>query len=166
MKRLVAPALVVLVLGAATTAWFATRGGTPAPDVTFTALDGKQITTQDLRGKVVLVKFWATSCVTCVAQMPDNIQHYNTYAPYGFDTIAVAMRHDPANYVVNFAQTRKLPFTVAIDAQGAIASAFGNVRLTPTAFLIDKHGHIIKRYVGEYNRTEFRATVEQALAAN
>jgi peroxiredoxin len=157
---------MVLVLAAATTAWFATRGRTPAPAVAFTTLEGKQITTEDLRGKIVLVKFWATSCVTCVAQMPDNIQHYNIYAPYGFDTIAVAMRYDPANYVVNFAQTRKLPFTVALDAQGEIARAFGDVRLTPTAFLIDKHGNIIKRYVGEYDRAEFRATVEQALAAN
>jgi len=111
-----------------------------------------------------LVKFWATSCVTCVKQMPDNIEHYNTYAPNGYDTIAVAMQYDPANYVVNFAQTRKLPFTVAVDARGDIARAFGDVRLTPTAFLIDKKGNIIKRYLGEYDKAAFRVTVENALA--
>jgi len=164
MKRVIVPGIVALVLAAGFIAWFATRGGQPAPDVTFTSLEGKQITTQDLRGKVVLVKFWATSCVTCVKQMPDNIEHYNTYAPNGYDTIAVAMQYDPANYVVNFAQTRKLPFTVAVDARGDIARAFGDVRLTPTAFLIDKKGNIIKRYLGEYDKAAFRVTVENALA--
>ena len=164
MRRALVPAIVGLVLAAGAVAWYATRGGTPAPAVTFTAIDGRQITMQELRGKVVLVKFWATSCVTCVKQMPDNIEHYNTYAAHGYDTIAVAMQYDPANYVVNFAQTRKLPFTVAVDARGDIARAFGDVRLTPTAFLIDKKGNIIKRYLGEYDKAAFRVTVEDALA--
>src|SRR3546814_3797395 len=60
-----------------------------APNVTFTSLTGEKTTMQDLRGKVVLVKFWATSCVTCIAQMPDTIQYYNDLSPKGFDTIAV-----------------------------------------------------------------------------
>lgn len=75
---------------------------------------------QDLRGKVVLVKFWATSCVTCVKQMPDNIANYNQYHPQGYETIAVAMNYDPPNYVLNFAQTRKLPFPVALDTSGEL----------------------------------------------
>jgi len=74
------------------------------------------------------------------------------------------MRYDPPNYVVNFAQTRQLPFTVVIDTMGKIAQAFGNVQLTPTAFLIDKQGQVIKRYIGEYDRAEFQASLEKALA--
>jgi len=136
-----------------------------APNVTFTSLTGQKITTQDLRGKVVLVKFWATSCTTCIAQMPDMIKEYDKLAPKGFQAIAVAMQYDPPNYVVNYAQTRHLPFPVAIDAQGKIAKAFGDIKLTPTAFLIDKQGHIIKRYLGNYNRTAFMQTVEKALAS-
>src|SRR3546814_18318090 len=62
----------------------------------------------------------------CIAQMPDTIQYYNDLSPKGFDTIAVAMQYDPANYVKNYAETRQLPFTVAIDAQGEIAKAFGD----------------------------------------
>lgn len=136
-----------------------------APDVTFTTLTGEKITTQDLRGKVVLVKFWATSCVTCIQQMPGTAQAYNDLSPKGYDVVAVAMQYDPPNYVKNYAETRKLPFKVAIDAQGDIAKAFGDVQLTPTAFLIDKQGNIIKRYLGNYDKDAFLATIEKALAS-
>ena len=117
----------------------------------FTTLEGKSFSMQDLRGKVVLVKFWATSCVTCVKQMPETISAYNEYAAKGYEAIAVAMNYDPPNFVLNFAETRKLPFPVALDTKGDIARAFGDIRLTPTAFLIDKQGRIIKRYLGEYD---------------
>ncbi len=136
-----------------------------APDVVFTSLTGQQISTQDLRGKVVLVKFWATSCVTCIQQMPDTVQAYEDMSPKGYDVIAVAMQYDPPNYVKNYSDTRQLPFPVAIDAQGKLAKAFGDVQLTPTAFLIDKQGHIIKRYLGNYDKVAFMNTVEKALAA-
>lgn len=163
MKKIVL-ALAVLV-AAGIGAWFVWRPAPTAPDVAFTTITGKKFTMQDLRGKVVLVKFWATSCVTCVKQMPDTIQTYNDYAPKGYETVAVAMSYDPPNYVLNYAETRKLPFSVALDTKGDLARAFGDVKLTPTAFLIDKQGHILKRYLGDYDKTEFHATLERALAA-
>ena len=61
------------VVAAGIGGWFVMRPAPTAPDVTFTMIDGKQVSMQDLRGKVVLVKFWATSCVTCVKQMPETI---------------------------------------------------------------------------------------------
>lgn len=163
MKKLILA--LAVVVAASIGGWFVWRPAPTAPDVTFTMLDGKQISMQELRGKVVLVKFWATSCVTCVKQMPDTVKAYNQYAPRGYQAVAVAMAYDPPNYVLNFAETRKLPFPVALDVKGDVARAFGDVRLTPTAFLIDKQGRIIKRYLGEYDLAEFHATVEKALAA-
>lgn len=164
MKKALIGVVVVLAL-AGIGIWQFSGSAKAAPNVTFTSLTGEKTTMQDLRGKVVLVKFWATSCVTCIAQMPDTIQHYNDLSPKGFDTIAVAMQYDPANYVKNYAETRQLPFTVAIDAQGEIAKAFGDVQLTPTAFLIDKQGNIIKRYLGNYDKQAFLSTVNKALAS-
>ena len=154
----------MIAIGAAAL-WQFQGAAQAAPNVAFTDLQGKTLTTQDLRGKVVLVKFWATSCTTCVAQMPDTIRHYQDLKSRGFDTIAVAMQYDPPNYVKNYTETRRLPFPVVIDAQGKLARAFGDVRLTPTAFLIDKHGNIIKRYLGNYDEQAFMATVEKALAS-
>jgi peroxiredoxin len=67
--------------------------------------------------------------------------------------------------VVNFAQTRKLPFKVAIDNTGDIAQAWGDVKLTPTTYLLDKQGAIVKRYVGTPNFAELHQLIEKLLAA-
>lgn len=137
--------------------------GKKAPDVTFNTLEGDTITTQDLRGKVVLVKFWATDCTTCVAQMPGTIERHKALASRGYETIAVAMKHDPEDYVRNFTESRQLPFHVAMDTDGSLAKAFDDVKMTPTTFLLDKQGHIIKRYLGNYDEENLMATVNQAL---
>jgi peroxiredoxin len=119
-----------------------------APDVGYTLLDGRQVRLKAQQGKVMLVNFWATSCTTCVAEMPQIIATHEKFKARGFDTLAVAMSYDPPAYVASFAETRKLPFGVAIDNTGAVAKAFGEVRLTPTTFLLDKKGGIVKKFVG------------------
>jgi len=136
----------------------------PAPASTFVLLDGSKQSTADFRGKVVLVNFWATTCTTCVAEMPKLVATYDKYHGQGFDTVAVAMSYDPPSYVVNFSQTRKLPFKIAFDNTGAIASAWGDVRLTPTTYLINKRGEIVKRYVGEPDFAELHRLIETLLA--
>lgn len=110
------------------------------------------------------MNFWATSCTTCVAEMPELIATYNKYKARGYDTVAVAMSYDPPSYVVNFAQTRQLPFKVAIDNTGAVAKAWGDIQLTPTTFLVNKRGEIVKRYVGAPNFAELHQLVEKLLA--
>ena len=140
-------------------------GNDAAPLSTFVLLDGSSQTTQDLKGKVTLVNFWATSCTTCVGEMPQVIDTYDKYKDKGFDTIAVAMSYDPPAYVVNFAQTRKLPFKVAIDNTGAVAKAWGEVQLTPTTYIVDKQGQIVKKYVGAPNFDELHRLIEKLLAA-
>ena len=135
-----------------------------APDSTFVLLDGSRRTTADLKGHVTLVNFWATSCVTCIGEMPKVIATYEKYKGRGYDTLAVAMSYDPPSYVVNFAQTRKLPFKVAIDNTGAVAKSWGNVQLTPTTYVVNKRGEIVKRYVGEPDFAELHKLIEKLLA--
>lgn len=164
MKKVIIGAVAALAL-AGVGFWQISGASSAAPSVSFSTLKGEQFITEDLKGKVVLVKFWATSCVTCIAQMPDMIANYNDLSSKGFDTIAVAMDYDPPQYVQNFAQSRNLPFKVVMDSSGEIAKAFGDVKLTPTAFLIDKNGNIIKRYLGNYDKAAFLQTVNKALAS-
>ena len=135
-----------------------------APASTFVLLDGSSKTTADLKGKVTLVNFWATSCVTCVAEMPKIIATYDKYQGKGYDTVAVAMSYDPPSYVVNFAQTRQLPFKVAIDNTGAVARAWGEVKLTPTSYLVNKRGQIVKHYVGAPDFAAMQLLIERLLA--
>jgi thiol-disulfide isomerase/thioredoxin len=135
-----------------------------APESRFVLLDGSTMASSALKGKVTLVNFWATSCTTCVAEMPQIIDTYNKYQAKGFDTVAVAMAYDPPAYVVNYAQTRKLPFKVAIDNTGANAKAWGDVKLTPTTFLVNKRGDIVKRYVGTPDFVAMQGLIEKLLA--
>ena len=139
-------------------------GQAAAPQSTFVLLNGSQKTTQDLKGKVTLVNFWATSCTTCVAEMPDIISTHNKYKDKGFDTLAVAMSYDPPSYVVNFVESRKLPFQVALDNTGGVAKAWGDVQLTPTTFIVNKRGEIVKSYVGMPNFAELHKLIEKLLA--
>lgn len=159
--RILAAIVIIAILVIGYLSW-STRD--PAPNVTFTNLKGQNITSQDLQGKVYMVNFWATSCTTCVAEMPQLVQTYNQFRDKGFDFFAVAMSYDPPNYVLNFAETRQLPFHVTLDVKGEIAQAYGNVQLTPTTFVIDKEGRIVKRYVGEPDFAQLHKLLEKELS--
>jgi peroxiredoxin len=135
-----------------------------APASTFTTLEGKPIVLDELRGKVVLVNFWATSCPGCIKEMPGMVETYNQYKDRGFEIVAVAMRYDPPNYVANFVRTRQLPFPVALDVEGAHARAFGNVQLTPTSFIIGKDGRILEQKLGELDFAKLRALLDKELS--
>jgi peroxiredoxin len=74
------------------------------------------------------------------------------------------MQYDPPNYVLNYAETRQLPFNVVLDVTGSLAKAYGDVMLTPTTFVIDKEGKIIKRYVGQPEFDALHKLLETALA--
>ena len=154
-------AAVILAAGAAV---YVADANEAAPASTYVLLDGSKKTTADLKGRVTLVNFWATSCVTCVGEMPKMIATYDKYHGKGYDMLAVAMSYDPPSYVVNYTETRKLPFQIAIDNTGAVAKAWGEVQLTPTTFLVNKRGEIVKRYVGEPNFAELHQLIEKLLA--
>lgn len=135
-----------------------------APASRFVLLDGNVVDTTSFKGKVVLVNFWATTCVTCVKEMPNIVATHNKFKDRGFETVAVAMSYDPPSYVVNFTETRKLPFKVAIDNTGAVAKAWGDVRITPTTYIVNKRGEIVKTYVGAPDFKELHQLIEKLLA--
>ena len=153
---------------AAVALWLYLASAPPAaPQVTFATLKGELIRTGDLRGKVTLVNFWATSCAPCVKELPGIAAAYKKYHAQGFETIAVAMEYDRPDYVKNFSERHQLPFKIALDARGEIAKEFGKingeVRVVPTSFVIDKQGRIIKSYLGELDFVKFEALLVAAL---
>jgi peroxiredoxin len=162
MKKAIIVGFAALALGVA--ASFAFQGGEPsAPEVRFATLSGESFATSDLRGKVVLVNFWATSCVSCVQEMPKMIETYRKFAPRGYEMVAVAMSYDHPNQVAQFANSRDLPFKVALDTDGKIAKSFGDIRITPTTFVLDRQGRVLKRYLGEPDWAEFHDLLDKAL---
>ncbi|NML25301.1 TlpA disulfide reductase family protein [Zoogloea dura] len=135
-----------------------------APDVGYTTLDGQAARLSALRGKVVLVNFWATTCTTCVAEMPALVDTYRRFSGQGFETVAIAMNYDPADYVRNYASKNGLPFTVGLDTSGDAAKGFEEVRLTPTTFLIDRKGRIVQKFLGAPDFPKLHADIEKLLA--
>jgi peroxiredoxin len=161
-RTIIAGVATAAITGAAYVA-FAPNALTRVPPVTLTTIQGEKLTAEDLRGKVVLVNFWATSCTTCVGEMPKLVDTYRKHRDRGFETIAVAMSYDPPNYVLHYVARNALPFKVALDPIGAAARAFGDVSLTPTTFVIDRRGTIVKRYLGEPDFAELDALIERKL---
>jgi peroxiredoxin len=163
--RHLATALGALAITLAAAFLWQAAGSKPlAPDVGYTGLDGRGARLSDLRGKVVLVNFWATTCAVCVREMPQIVATHRKYQGPAFDTLAVAMAYDPPARVVNFAHTRQLPFTVAIDNLGEIARGFGDVPATPTTVLLNKRGEVVRRIVGEPDFPALHRLIEELVA--
>ena len=92
------------------------------------------------------------------------VETYQQYKNKGFEIVAVAMSYDPPNYVLNFVQTRQLPFPVTLDIDGAHARAFGNVQLTPTSFIIGKDGAVLEQKIGELDFVKLKALLDKELS--
>lgn len=134
-----------------------------APDVTFTTITGKKISMASLKGKAVLVSFWATDCRSCNKEMPDLVNTYNTYKAKGFEVIAVAMPYDPPAQVYNYVTQKNLPFPVMHDGFSEVSQTFGGINATPTAFLFDKEGKRLDRTIGILDFAKLRATLDKEL---
>lgn len=159
-KWFIALAALIVLAGAAA---LLLTGGREAPKATFTLLSGETLALESLKGKVVLVNFWATSCPGCIREMPKLVETHDKYRAKGYETVAVAMSYDPPEYVRAFADKNRLPFKVALDADGGNAKAFGEVRLTPTSFLLDKEGRVVRRILGEPDFAKLHQLIEEKL---
>ncbi|MFT3953649.1 MAG: TlpA disulfide reductase family protein [Piscinibacter sp.] len=164
-SRHLAVTLLALAIGAGVYLSFDRPGPpVPVPVVGYTLLDGKTASTAQWPGQVMLVNFWATTCAVCIKEMPRIIETHERFKSRGFDTLAVAMSYDPPAAVVDYAQSRRLPFGVAIDNTGAIARSFGEIKGTPTTLLVDKRGRIVRRFVGEPDFAQLHGLIEQLIA--
>lgn len=159
-KKIVFPTAVLALVGIL---FLMLQHKTSAPDVTFTTIEGKQISMESLKSKVVLVNFWATDCPGCIEEIPKLVETYRHYHDKGFEIIAVAMPYDVPSQVLNYAQKNALPFPVMMDGNNDIVSKFDDVRLTPTTFLIDGKGQIIRKVIGEIDFNVLRQTLDAQL---
>jgi peroxiredoxin len=139
------------------------RATTKAPDVTLTTISGKKITLKNLRGKPVIVTFWATDCPACIKEIPHLVDLYTQYHKQGLEIIAVAMYYDPPNHVVTMTKIQQLPYHVALDLTAELAHAFGSVQLTPSTFLISPDGLFALKKTGVFDPAEMKSRIETLL---
>jgi thiol-disulfide isomerase/thioredoxin len=147
------------------------NSGKPEPDLTLKDLDGKNLSLAQLKGKVVLVNFWATWCEPCQYEIPELIEMQQKYGAKGFTVLGVAMDEEGRSVVAPFVETKRfdvgggksqMNFPIVIGNDDA-AEKFGGLLGYPTSVLIDRNGKQIKRVTGPINADEFSKIVESQL---
>lgn len=160
IKKILIP---LVILGLLVALFLSLSQKPQAPDVIFTTIEGKKISMASLKGKVVLVNFWATDCPGCVKEIPALVDTYKNYQAKGFEVIAVAMPYDPPAQVLNYVSQKALPFPVMHDGLEEITQAFGGINLTPTTYIFDKQGNRLQRIIGEIDFTNLKALLDKEL---
>lgn len=156
-------AIVLALVATLAYFWLSPAGLQAAPDVSLKTITGKTVQLSALRGRPVVVNFWATTCPGCIKEMPHLVDLYNKYSEQGLEVIGVAMSYDPPSQVLELSQARKIPYTIALDLDGAAARAFDNVRLTPTSFIINPDGKIVQQKIGELDFPRVEKLIESML---
>ncbi len=164
-KEIASLAVLLCAVVAGVWLWLSPAGLKPAPKVTFAYLDGRQVPLQQLRGRPVLVTFWASTCSGCLQEMPHLIALYDELSAHGLEIIGVAMAYDPPNRVLEVTTQRQLPYPVSLDLDGHIARAFGDVMLTPTSFLISAEGRILMQKIGKMDMHKLQTRLALLLPA-
>jgi peroxiredoxin len=119
-----------------------------APDFRLKDLRGNTFTLSALKGKVVLLNFWATWCPPCVAEMPELNKLHKKLGPRGLQIVAVSTDNS-ITYPRDFVSKNAIDFTVLYDESRAVTRSY-KVFSMPTTFLIDKHGTIVEKFFGDY----------------
>lgn len=137
-------------------------GDRRAPAFAYAALDGGTIASEDLRGRVVLVNFWATWCPPCRVEMPLLQAMYDRHRERGLVVIGFSVDTDPPERVRAFLAERGVTYPVAIVDDDA-AQAFGGVEGYPMSFLLDREGRIRHRALGPLAMASFEPAVRRML---
>lgn len=118
----------------------------------------------DLKGKVVLLNFWATWCPPCKEEMPSMERLYRRYKSRKFTVVALSVDSEGASVVAPFVKTHGLTFPVALDSKMAVAERY-RVRGLPTTFIIDRRGNLVAIAMGprEWDGPAARSLVEHLL---
>ncbi|MDX1696698.1 MAG: TlpA disulfide reductase family protein [Thiohalobacterales bacterium] len=130
-----------------------------SPDISLATISGQRLQLSSYRGRPLLVTFWATSCPGCLKEMPHLIELYHELHPRGLEIIAIAMAHDPPDRVLAMSKARRIPYPVALDIDSTAAQAFGDVRMTPTSFLIAPDGRVVFQTTGQMNLARLRRDI-------
>ncbi len=133
-----------------------------APDFTLPDVEGRSFRFADTAGQVRLVDFWATWCRPCIEEIPMFKQLHETYAPQGFTLIAIALEDGGAEVVRPFVARYGLPYVNLIGDE-RVAQQFGGIFGFPTAFLVDREGRVVERFIGPKPRSVLERKIRELL---
>jgi thiol-disulfide isomerase/thioredoxin len=134
-----------------------------APDFTLDSLDGKSMRLSDLRGKAVLLNFWATWCGPCKVEMPWFVELQSEYGPQGLQIVGVAMDDSGKDEIAKFAKDMGVNYPVLLGKE-AVGDEYGGVPALPESFFIGRDGKIVDKIIGLRGRAEIEDSIKKALA--
>jgi thiol-disulfide isomerase/thioredoxin len=134
----------------------------PAPDFTLQSLNGQNMSLSDLRGKAVLLNFWATWCAPCKIEMPWFVELQNEYGAQGLQIVGVAMDDSSKDDIAKFAKDMGVNYPVLIGKE-AVGEEYGGVPALPESFFIGRDGKIVDKIIGLKGKAEIEDAVKKAL---
>ncbi len=134
------------------------------PDFSLVDMEGRTLRMADLRGRVVLIDFWATWCGPCRMEIPHLIDLHRDLSSEGFTVLGISVDQKGPSVVRPFVASNKIPYPVVMADQATVEK-FGGIRAVPTAFLVDREGYIVGKYEGYRDRTFLEKEIRKALSA-
>jgi cytochrome c biogenesis protein CcmG/thiol:disulfide interchange protein DsbE len=137
--------------------------GSQAPEFELADLSGKKVRLSDLKGRVVIVDFWATWCGPCRAEIPDFVRLQSKYRERGLTILGVAVNSEE-KVVRSFAEDHDINYPVLLEGDET-TKLFGGVYAIPTTFVLDRQGRIVKKFIGAMPAEAFEEAVQPLLAS-
>lgn len=163
IKKWTPSPLTLILLGLIAYLWFRPPARVSDENVVppawqVTLPDGRVVSSESLRGKVVLVNFWATWCPYCRKEKPVIDDFWQEYRARGFEVVSISV-DDPADKIAAWMRDKGYVF-MAAPTNASVAAAFGPVASVPTSFIVDADGHIRHKIAGQvhYPRLESLVT--------
>ena len=139
--------------------------GRQAPDFELQDLDGKTVKLSDLRGKAVLVNFWATWCGPCEVEIPWFVDLQQRYGSQGLQIVGVAMDDAGKDAIAKFAREHNVNYIILLG-KNETADAYGGVQGLPTTFYLDRQGKVHEFHAGLSDRKEIEENIKEIVASS
>ena len=168
VKKWTPSPLTLILLGLIAYLWFrppadVSEENRPAPPWQVTLPDGRVLSSDALKGKVVLVNFWATWCPYCRKEKPVIDRFWKDTRDRGFEVVSISV-DDPPEKIAAWMQDKDYAF-MAAPTNASVAAAFGNVKSVPTSFIVDTDGHIRHKIAGQVHYARLEKLVTPLLKA-